>query len=82
MNLSASGHEIRLRYPEGVSSTVDASLALTGTRKNAVLSGDVTVTRLGLNPQFDFGAYLAQGNAGARCRGSIRRSTTCTWMCT
>jgi translocation and assembly module TamB len=64
VNLSASGHEIRLRYPEGVSSAVDASLALTGTRKDALLSGDVTVTRLALNPQFDFAAYLAEGARG------------------
>ena len=64
VNLSASGHDIRLRYPEGVSSTVDAAFAFTGTRKDALLSGDVTVTRLGLNPQFDFGAYLAEGSRG------------------
>ena len=64
VNLSASGREIRLRYPEGVSSTVDAAFAFIGTRKDALLSGDVTVTRLGLNPQFDFGAYLAEGTRG------------------
>jgi translocation and assembly module TamB len=64
-NLSASGHDIRLRYPEGLSSTADASLSLTGSIKNAVLSGNVTVTRLGLNPQFDFGDYLAKGIRGA-----------------
>lgn len=64
-NLSASGHDIRLRYPEGLSSTADADLSLTGSIKNAVLSGNVTVTRLGLNPQFDFGAYLAKGIRGA-----------------
>jgi len=64
-NLSASGHDIRLRYPEGLSSTADASLTLTGSIKNAVLSGNVTVTRLGLNPQFDFGTYLAKGIRGA-----------------
>jgi translocation and assembly module TamB len=64
-NLSASGHEIRLRYPEGLSSTADASLLLSGSLKNALLSGEVTVTRLGVNPQFDFAAYLAKGMLGA-----------------
>ena len=64
-NLSASGHDIRLRYPEGLSSTADASVSLTGSLKNAVLAGNVTVTRLGLNPQFDFGNYLAKGIRGA-----------------
>ena len=64
-NLSASGREIRLRYPEGLSSTADASITLTGSPKNAVLSGDVTVTRLGVNPQFDFATYLVKGIRGA-----------------
>jgi translocation and assembly module TamB len=64
-SLSASGRDIRLRYPEGLSSTADASLTLTGSMKNALLSGDVTVTRLGLNPQFDFATYLVNETRGA-----------------
>jgi translocation and assembly module TamB len=64
-NLSASGHDIRLRYPEGLSSTADASVTLTGSMKNALISGDVTITRLGLNPQFDFADYLIKGMRGA-----------------
>jgi translocation and assembly module TamB len=64
-NLSASGHDIRLRYPEGLSSTADASFMLTGTTKDAVLSGNVTVTRIALNPQFDFANYLVMGIKGA-----------------
>jgi translocation and assembly module TamB len=64
-NLSASGREIRLRYPEGLSSTADASVTLTGSTKNSLLSGEVTVTRLGLNPQFDFATYLVKGIRGA-----------------
>jgi translocation and assembly module TamB len=64
-SLSASGHDIRLRYPEGLSSTADATVTLTGTTKNALLSGDVTLTRLGLNPQFDFANYLIKGMRGA-----------------
>ena len=67
-NLSASGHEIRLRYPEGLSSTADASLLLSGSLKNALLSGEVTVTRLGVNPQFDLATYLIEG----RCAGLPR----------
>jgi translocation and assembly module TamB len=64
-NLSASGHEIRLRYPEGLSSTADAALLLTGSMKSAVLSGNITVIRMGLNPQFDFATYLVKGMRGA-----------------
>ncbi|PSH04011.1 MAG: hypothetical protein CXZ00_09370 [Acidobacteria bacterium] len=60
-NLSARGRDIRLRYPEGLSSTANASIALTGTTKKSLLSGDITVTRLGVNPQFDFATYLIKG---------------------
>ncbi len=64
-NLSASGQGIRVRYPEGLSSTVDASLLLSGSTKNALLSGEVTVTRLEVNPQFDLATYLVKGVRGA-----------------
>lgn len=59
-NVTATGREIRIRYPAGVSSTATAALELSGNLKNSVLSGDVTVTRFGLNPQFDFAYYLAR----------------------
>jgi len=59
-NLTAHGRDIRIRYPEGVSSTADANLTLSGSMKNAMLSGDVTVTKFALNPQFDFAMYLAR----------------------
>jgi translocation and assembly module TamB len=59
-NLVAHGKEVRLRYPPGVSASGDANLTLAGTSKNALLSGDITVTRFGLNPRFDFASYLAK----------------------
>ena len=59
-NLSATGHEIRLRYPEGLSSTADASFSLSGNLKNVLLTGDISVTRLAINPQFDLANYLAK----------------------
>ena len=64
-NLSASGQGIRLRYPQGFSSTADARLSLSGTMKNALLAGEVTVTRMGVNPRVDFASYLAKGMRGA-----------------
>ena len=60
LNLTAKGHDIRLRYPPGVSSMADADLRLSGSAASAVLSGDITITRFGVNPQFDFASYLAQ----------------------
>jgi translocation and assembly module TamB len=59
-DLTASGSDIRLRYPPGVSSSADATLRYTGSAKSSLLSGDVLVTRFGMNPHFDFANYLAQ----------------------
>jgi translocation and assembly module TamB len=60
-NLTASGRDIRIRYPAGVSSTADADLVFAGNLKSATLSGDITITRFGLNQDFDFASYLARG---------------------
>ena len=59
-DLTANGTDIRLRYPPGVSSSADAALRYTGSAKSSLLSGDVLVTRFGMNPHFDFANYLAQ----------------------
>lgn len=59
-DLTATGHDIRLRYPPGVSSSADATLRYTGSAKSSLLSGDILVTRFGMNPRFDFANYLAQ----------------------
>jgi translocation and assembly module TamB len=58
--LTARGTDVRLRYPPGVSASGNADLTLAGTPKNSLLSGDITVTRFGLNPKFDFASYLAK----------------------
>lgn len=59
-NLTASGRDIRIRYPEGVSAIANADLTLSGSRKNALLSGDVTVTRFALTPKFDLANFAAR----------------------
>jgi hypothetical protein len=43
LSLTASGTDMRLRYPEGFRSIVDAELALVGTFKAPLLKGTVTV---------------------------------------
>jgi translocation and assembly module TamB len=60
LNVSARGHDIRLRYPAGVSSMAEADLRMTGTPQHALLSGQITVTRFDVNPQFDFATYLSK----------------------
>src|SRR6185437_1664986 len=59
-DLTATGKDVRLRYPPGVSASADATLRYTGSAKASLLTGDVTVTRFGMNPNFDFANYLAQ----------------------
>ncbi|MGD0569627.1 MAG: translocation/assembly module TamB domain-containing protein [Candidatus Sulfotelmatobacter sp.] len=57
-NLTATGKDVRLRYPPGVSSTADAELNWIGTRSSSAVSGDIRITRIAVTPGFDFGAYL------------------------
>jgi len=59
-DLTANADSVRLRYPPGVSSTATAALRWSGSSNSSLLSGDITVTRLGVTPGFDFGAYLAR----------------------
>lgn len=56
----AEAKEVRVRYPEGVSTTADARLVLTGTSQHSILSGTVTVTRTGFTPNVDFTSILTK----------------------
>jgi len=58
--LRAALDKVRVRYPEGVSTTIDAALSLTGTSSRSLLGGTVTVIRSGFNPRTDLGGLLAQ----------------------
>lgn len=57
-DLSAKADSVRLRYPPGVSSTATADLRWNGSTQGSLLSGDVTITKIGVTPGFDFGSYL------------------------
>lgn len=58
--IHATVQEVRVRYPEGVSTVADASLNLTGTLERSMLAGTVTVRRTGFNPQSDLSSLVAQ----------------------
>ncbi|HXA52438.1 MAG TPA: translocation/assembly module TamB domain-containing protein, partial [Candidatus Acidoferrum sp.] len=58
--LHAQAREVRVRYPEGVSTVANASLNLTGTEDSSTLSGNITVLRSGINLQSDFSSILAK----------------------
>src|SRR5208283_1770897 len=47
----AAATQVRIRYPEGVSTVVDASLNLTGSEDRSNLDGTITIVRTGFNPQ-------------------------------
>jgi translocation and assembly module TamB len=57
-SLTATGKDVRLRYPPGVSSTADAELHWIGSRSSSAVSGDIRITKIAVTPGFDFGAYL------------------------
>ena len=61
-NLTAEGNDVRVRY-SGISMTSDQTLRLTGTMQNALLSGNVTVTRFAQIPAADLQYLLAQATA-------------------
>ena len=64
-DLKADADSVRLRYPPGVSSTATASLHWSGSSSGSLLSGNITVNKLGVTPGFDFGAYLARSTQAA-----------------
>ncbi len=63
--LQAQLNQVRIRYPDGVSTTANAALALTGTRRRSLLSGTVTILRANVAPTTDMAQLLAPGPAPA-----------------
>ncbi len=64
-NVSASGKDVRLRYPPGVSSTADVELHWIGSRSASTVSGEISVNKIAVTPGFDFSAYLERGRQGS-----------------
>ncbi len=58
-DFSLKGEEVRVRYPEGARSLLNLDLALRGTRQEALLSGDVLLTRVTLGRDFDIADLVA-----------------------
>ncbi|MFZ0662131.1 MAG: translocation/assembly module TamB domain-containing protein [Acidobacteriaceae bacterium] len=56
-DLTATAKGVRIRYPEGMSSMVDAKLRLQGTKQSALLSGGVTITRFALTSGLDLASF-------------------------
>lgn len=60
IRLRADGKDVRIRYPEGISTVSDSTLNLTGTSERSLLSGTVTIKRATVNLQSDFSSLLAK----------------------
>ncbi len=58
--LQASAAQVRVRYPEGFSTTADATLNLTGTASRSLLAGTVRIVRSSIHPHVDFSSLVAE----------------------
>jgi translocation and assembly module TamB len=65
IDVTMTGQNMRLRFPEGMRSTVDATLMLQGTMDNATLSGDVYVSDSLYTRGFDTGGGLLDLGGGS-----------------
>jgi hypothetical protein len=72
IDVTMTGQDMRLRFPEGMRSTVDADLALQGTVERMTLSGDVMVRDARYQGSFDTDKSFMNlgGGAGADAPGA------------
>jgi len=61
-SLRANANRVRTRQ-QGISIVNSATLTISGTSEQSVISGTVTVVSLGINPQSDFGSILSSTSA-------------------
>ena len=59
-NMNLTAKDVRVRYPEGVRSVVDANLQLNGTPGNSALGGRVLIDRLSFTKDFDVANFMGQ----------------------
>jgi translocation and assembly module TamB len=63
-NLALQGKSMRLRYPAGLRSLLDANLAFSGNMQESSLNGRVTVDNLSFTPDFDLSSFGDQFSTG------------------
>jgi translocation and assembly module TamB len=64
--VDATAKNVRVRYPEGASTSANAELSLRGTTQRSMLSGAITVMRTGFNPRTDFSSILGKASEPVR----------------
>jgi translocation and assembly module TamB len=56
-DLNATAKDVRIRYPQGISSMADAKMRLQGTQQSLLLSGNITVTRFVIGSDLDLASF-------------------------
>ena len=62
-DLTATTNEVRIRYPKGVSSSVDAKLRLLGNLNSLLVSGNVLLVRFGMDSSVDLTSLAVGGGS-------------------
>ena len=75
-DVTLAGRDMRLRFPEGMRSVVDADLSLAGTVDGATLSGNVVVRSAVYTRRFDAGGGIFELNGGGPAQASTSLQTT------
>lgn len=63
VNIKATAHGVRVRYPAGVTSTVDATIQIQGGIQSLLVSGNVQVTHFAVNSTLDLVSFFNSGPA-------------------
>jgi translocation and assembly module TamB len=69
--LQAQATQVRLRYPEGISTSANASLAITGTTAQSILTGTVSILRSSIG-QVDTAQLLSSGISVAESSAQVK----------
>jgi hypothetical protein len=75
LDVTMTGRNMRLRFPEGMRSVVDADLTLTGTAEAPTLGGEVLVRSALYNRRFDAGGALELAGGAASEASSPLQAT-------
>ena len=63
-NLALQGKSIRLRYPDGLRSLLEANVAFSGTPQASTMNGRVLIDNLSFTPDFDLAKFSDQFSTG------------------
>ena len=62
-DLTANAKDVRIRYPQGISSMADAQLRLQGTQSSLLLGGNITITRFVIGSDLDLASLTGSSMA-------------------